>query len=284
VRAVFADPKTDFIFVRVFGSEPRKHLLIELLNTLLELKGDRRIHDLTYLPSEQRVPLPEMKLSIVDVKCIDERGREYLVQVQLSNVEGFDERFLSRVTGSLRTPQEASTAFAVQLRSSEDCPDADIVDVTICDFELWPAEAGVPSVPMLSRWRVQEPGVFPSRSSQEDYPGANGLWGVKNGRAGHAGCSGAGPRERPETLRLPEILHTENCVTELSAAEVSPHRSYRPHSTLFVLFRQESMGDEIGHYGVEDIPGGRYGRLSLGHRDRLRKAVVSSLPTAGVLE
>jgi flagellar biosynthesis/type III secretory pathway protein FliH len=34
---VFADPKTDFVFKRIFGTEPNKHLLIELLNALLDL-------------------------------------------------------------------------------------------------------------------------------------------------------------------------------------------------------------------------------------------------------
>ena len=37
-RPTFADPKTDFVFKRIFGSEPHKHLLIELLNALLELE------------------------------------------------------------------------------------------------------------------------------------------------------------------------------------------------------------------------------------------------------
>lgn len=49
MRPIFADPKTDFIFKRIFGSEPHKHLLIELLNTLLELEGDRRRTDLCEL-------------------------------------------------------------------------------------------------------------------------------------------------------------------------------------------------------------------------------------------
>ena len=42
-RPTFADPKTDFIFKRIFGTEPHKHLLIQLLNTLLELDEGRRI-------------------------------------------------------------------------------------------------------------------------------------------------------------------------------------------------------------------------------------------------
>ena len=127
MRPIFADPKTDFIFKRIFGSEPHKHLLIELLNTLLELEGDRRIQNLTYLPAEQMVPLPEMKLSIVDVKCVDQRGREYVVEMQLFNVQGFEERVVySNVYP--RMPRDASKAFVMQLRSSEDYPHlADVV-------------------------------------------------------------------------------------------------------------------------------------------------------------
>jgi predicted transposase/invertase (TIGR01784 family) len=161
MRPVFADPKTDFIFKRIFGSEPHKHLLVELLNTLLELEGDRRISSLTYLPSEQMVPLPEMKLSIVDVKCVDQRGSEYVVEMQLFNVQGFEERVV----------YNASKAFVMQLRSSEDYVHlAAVVGVTICDFELWPepSETGGPLVPMLSRWRMQE-----------QHSGANGLGQVQ---------------------------------------------------------------------------------------------------------
>ena len=161
MRPVFADPTTDLIFKRIFGSESHKHLLIELLNTLLELEGDYRIHNLTYLPTEQVVALPEMKLSIVDVKCVDERGTEYVVEMQLFNVQGFEERVV----------YNASKAFVMQLRGSEDYPHlADVVGVTICDFELWPEspEPEAPSIPMLSRWRMQE-----------RHSGANGLGQVQ---------------------------------------------------------------------------------------------------------
>src|SRR5262249_14405224 len=49
VQPVFADPKTDFVFKRIFGSEGRKPLLIALLNHMLELEGDRRILDVQHL-------------------------------------------------------------------------------------------------------------------------------------------------------------------------------------------------------------------------------------------
>ena len=40
MRPVFADPKTDFVFKRIFGAEVHKRLLIELLNALLELDDE----------------------------------------------------------------------------------------------------------------------------------------------------------------------------------------------------------------------------------------------------
>ncbi len=143
----FADPKTDFIFKRIFGNEAHKHLLVELLNSLLELEGDSRIRDITYLTPEQAVPVAEMKLSIVDVKCRDERGRTYVVEMQVLNVDALEKRIV----------YNTSKAYVMQLRSAEDyrdlCP---VVGVTICDFVFWPETNGSSPVPMLSRWRMQE--------------------------------------------------------------------------------------------------------------------------------
>ena len=148
MRPVFADPKTDFVFKRIFGSEVHKPLLIELLNALLELADDHRIVDLKYLSPEQRVPVAELKMSVVDVKCFDQRGRHYVVEMQVLNVEGFEKRVV----------YNTSKAYVTQLRAGENYPGLDdVIGVTICDFLLWPALSpdGRP-VPMLSRWRMQE--------------------------------------------------------------------------------------------------------------------------------
>ena len=117
MRPVFADPKTDFVFKRIFGSEIHKPVLIELLNALLELSGDHRIVDLKYLSSEQHVPVEELKMSLVDVKCFDERGRHYVVEMQVLNVEGFEKRVV----------YNTSKAYVTQLRTGEDYPGLDDV-------------------------------------------------------------------------------------------------------------------------------------------------------------
>ncbi|HEX4961513.1 MAG TPA: Rpn family recombination-promoting nuclease/putative transposase [Thermoanaerobaculia bacterium] len=149
MRPVFADPKTCFVFKRIFGSEIHKPLLIELLNALLELEGGHRIVDLEYLSPEQHVPVEELKLSLVNVKCLDQRGLHYVVEMQVLKIEGFEKRVV----------YNTSKAYVTQLRAGEDYPGLDdVVGVTICDFLLWPGPpvpGGAP-VPMLSRWRMQE--------------------------------------------------------------------------------------------------------------------------------
>ncbi|WP_437516024.1 Rpn family recombination-promoting nuclease/putative transposase [Sorangium sp. So ce1099] len=147
--ATFADPKTDFVFKRIFGAEERKPLLIALLNHLLELDGPHCIRDVQHLSLEQHVAVPELRLSIVDVQCTDASGRRFVVEMQVAKVEGIEKRIV----------YNASKTYVMQLRSADTYPGlCDVVGVTICDFELWPdrGQGGSPEVPMLSRWRMQE--------------------------------------------------------------------------------------------------------------------------------
>lgn len=149
MQAVFADPKTGFVFKRIFGAESRKPLLIALLNHLLEFDGDRSIVDLQHLTAEQHVDVAELKLSIVDVKCTDASGRRFVVEMQVLKVEGFEKRVV----------YNASKAYVMQLRNAEEYPAlCDVFGVTLCNFNLWTErdEQGRYKVPMLSRWRMQE--------------------------------------------------------------------------------------------------------------------------------
>ncbi len=146
MRPLFADPKTDFVFKKLFGTEEHKPLLIALLNGLLELDEAHRILAVELLSPEQRPPVQELKYSIVDVKCTDARGTRYVVEIQVLNVEGFEKRVVYNV----------AKAYTGQLDAGQRYPDLnDVIGVTVCDFELWP-RSQAPQVPMLSRWRMQE--------------------------------------------------------------------------------------------------------------------------------
>jgi predicted transposase/invertase (TIGR01784 family) len=143
---VFGDPKTDFVFQRVFGSEDHKTALIGFLNDILELDEAHRVASVMLLPPEQRPKVSELKYSIVDVKCVDARGTTYIVEMQVLNVEAFEKRVVYNV----------AKAYTHQLGVGFVFPELDdVIGISICDFELWP-RTEAPHVPMLSRWRMQE--------------------------------------------------------------------------------------------------------------------------------
>ncbi len=143
---VFGDPKTGFVFQRIFGSEDHKAALLGFLNDILQLDETHRIASVALLPPEQRPKVSELKNSIVDVKCVDAAGTTYVVEMQVFNVEAFEKRVVYNVT----------KAYTNQLGVGFAYPDLDdVIGITICDFELWP-RLEAPHVPMLSRWRMQE--------------------------------------------------------------------------------------------------------------------------------
>jgi len=79
--ARYLDPKNDLIFKRIFGEHP--HLLISFLNSLMPFEKGRFIEEIQYLPTEQVPDNPGKKDSIVDVKCIDNYKRQFIVEMQM---------------------------------------------------------------------------------------------------------------------------------------------------------------------------------------------------------
>ena len=81
----YLDPKNDLTFRKVFGQHPR--LLKNFLNAMLPLTVP--IKDLEYLPAELVPEVPLLKYSIVDVRCIDEQGRQFIVEMQMLWTDSF---------------------------------------------------------------------------------------------------------------------------------------------------------------------------------------------------
>ncbi len=90
----FLDPTNDMAFKKIFGNENRNHILISFLNSILQVPMDRQITGVTLLNPNQAPQLPGAKESILDVRCHDQSGAEYIVEMQVMPEEFFDKRVL----------------------------------------------------------------------------------------------------------------------------------------------------------------------------------------------
>ena len=88
----YLDPKNDLLFKKIFGEH--KDLLISFLNALLPLNDGQEIQEIEYLSPEQVPETPYGKLSIVDVKCVDNQGRSFIVEMQNEWTKAFGKRLL----------------------------------------------------------------------------------------------------------------------------------------------------------------------------------------------
>ena len=90
----FADVKNDIAFRKIFGNENRKESLISFLNAVLDFQGDQRIKEVAILNPYQLPKLKGGKVTIIDVKATDQRGRTYIVEMQVGDLDGFEKRVL----------------------------------------------------------------------------------------------------------------------------------------------------------------------------------------------
>jgi predicted transposase/invertase (TIGR01784 family) len=105
--ARYLDPRNDLPFKRIFGEHP--DLLMSFLNALMPLEKHQRIESLEYLPAEQVPENPAKKNSIVDVRCKDNYGRQFIVEMQMLWSNVFENRMVFN----------ASKAYVRQLNEGE---------------------------------------------------------------------------------------------------------------------------------------------------------------------
>jgi predicted transposase/invertase (TIGR01784 family) len=88
----FVDIKNDIAFRKIFGSAKKSICLISFLNAVLELEGLSRIKSVTLLNPYLIPRLLEEKSSIIDVRATDQKGRRFVVEMQIADKKGFKER------------------------------------------------------------------------------------------------------------------------------------------------------------------------------------------------
>ncbi len=90
----FVDITNDIAFRKIFGNENRKEVLISFLNAVLLLENDKKIVSVDILTPYQLPALKGGKVTIVDVKAKDQNDKNYIVEMQVAEVDGFDKRVL----------------------------------------------------------------------------------------------------------------------------------------------------------------------------------------------
>jgi predicted transposase/invertase (TIGR01784 family) len=88
----YYDPRADILFKKIFGRN--EDLTISFLNAMLPLEGDGIIKTIKYLQPEELPIIPELKNSIVDVLCVDIKGRTFVVEMQMYWTSYFKQRIL----------------------------------------------------------------------------------------------------------------------------------------------------------------------------------------------
>ncbi len=108
--AKYLDPKADLTFKKVFGEH--KELLISFLNALLPLPEGKEIVTLEYLPSEMVPVNPDKKDTIVDVRCKDKDGRQFLVEMQMYWTDAFRQRVLLNTCKAYSLPADRGEKYS----------------------------------------------------------------------------------------------------------------------------------------------------------------------------
>ena len=88
-RERYINPYTDFGFKKLFGTEMNKDLLISFLNALFD--GKEVVSDIRYLPGEH-FGIYGNRRAIFDVYCENEKGDNFIVEMQNTNQKFYKDR------------------------------------------------------------------------------------------------------------------------------------------------------------------------------------------------
>lgn len=125
----FLDPKNDFAFKKIFGTEKSKSILIHFLNDILGFPEGEKIKQVTFLKTVLDPEVAAKKQSIVDVLCVDEKGVQYIVEMQVARTDSF----------AKRAQYYAAKAYVNQMNNGDTYEKLkQIIFLAITDFVMFP--------------------------------------------------------------------------------------------------------------------------------------------------
>jgi len=84
------NPKIDLVFKKVFGTEQNKNVLKSLINSILP--QEEQVVELTIKNPYNEADFVGDKLSVVDIKATDEKGRWYDIEIQIKEQKYYGKR------------------------------------------------------------------------------------------------------------------------------------------------------------------------------------------------
>jgi len=136
---IFINPKIDFAFKKIFGSEDSKDILISFLNALV-YEANPVIQDLEIINPYLAPKIRGVKETYLDIKAkikdIAGEERTVIIEMQVLNVEGFEKRIL----------YNAAKSYSTQLASGEGYHLLNpVIALTITDFIMFAELSNVTS-------------------------------------------------------------------------------------------------------------------------------------------
>lgn len=89
----YIDPLSDWGFKKLFGSEPNKDLLIDLLNVIIDDK-EKHIESIEYSKTEYKGLTESERSAIFDISCRTESGERFIVEMQKTEQHYFTDRLI----------------------------------------------------------------------------------------------------------------------------------------------------------------------------------------------
>jgi predicted transposase/invertase (TIGR01784 family) len=100
MKAKYINPFTDYGFKKLFGEEASKRLLISFLNDLLPIRD--KIVNLTFKKNEQQGDIVISRKAVYDIFCEDEKGSQFIVEMQNAKQLYFKDRAIYYSTFPIR--------------------------------------------------------------------------------------------------------------------------------------------------------------------------------------
>ncbi|NEP41470.1 MAG: Rpn family recombination-promoting nuclease/putative transposase [Okeania sp. SIO2H7] len=123
----FINPKTDYAFKKIFGSDQSQDILISFLNAII-YGGKNQIKSLKIIDPYSPGEINALKDSFLDVKAVLADKSTVIIEMQVANVKGFEKRVV----------YNAAKIYSNQLKTGEKYPNLrPVIALSIVDFILF---------------------------------------------------------------------------------------------------------------------------------------------------